>query len=343
MQNFKTKQFFAMNLIEPFFEVERIYLDESHTEHKNLLEDINNLNNEDVMDFHEKIKDKIRYLNKHNLDENIIVRIHLLVELIRRDIAKDRIIALKEGEPYGDPELIGLIPDNNGLIPISEVDKFFYCFKINNNSYTLCLPSIQFNSHYNLMDVLFDYFKDNDSMRIRIDPLVKNCVPVCEKAAYIDIKLDWEKLNELKESSFYKSHSDKNGEITELVWKPDGDVLSFTCEELPDQNDVECRGSKYFHAKYDKNKKKIIHCDGAIRIYDEESLLKRYEYTIKDDNARKVGERIKIFQIDDDISTDSFIALVTSFFRWNYDLQNYFNIPNMGGGVLNEILWLFRN
>ena len=62
---------------------------------------------------------------------------------------------------------------------------------------------------------------------------------------------------------------------------------------------AQIRGSRYFHAIFNKDTGSIIHCDGAIRIYSESELADRMRFHVRSSDVRKVGKRVKIFQTND--------------------------------------------
>lgn len=101
--------------------------------------------------------------------------------------------------------------------------------------------------------------------------------------------------------------------------------ISFSCEELPNPNCINQRGSRYLHAFFDKNSGNFIHCDGAIRIYSENEIYKRLNHELKSNEVRKIGKRIKLFRIEGNIPKEKFISILSSFFYWNYDLIKYIN------------------
>jgi hypothetical protein len=99
-------------------------------------------------------------------------------------------------------------------------------------------------------------------------------------------------------------------------------------EELPLQDSIAERGSRYCHAIYDKNKSAVIHLDGAIRILGKEEWDQRSSKHLKD--VGKVGKRLKIFRIDEPIDTHTMSMLCMNFFIWNYDVARFFgaDIPS---------------
>jgi hypothetical protein len=69
----------------------------------------------------------------------------------------------------------------------------------------------------------------------------------------------------------------------------------------------------------------ITHCDGALRFFNQDDFKIRLKYHIKHSNARRIGKRIKIFQIDEPIEQSLFMNLATTFLVWNKDALEYFN------------------
>lgn len=113
--------------------------------------------------------------------------------------------------------------------------------------------------------------------------------------------------------------------ITDYVWHIKENEIHFTCEELLAMGNCIIRGSHYFHAIFSKATGFITHCDGAIRIYNENELVDRMRFHVRSADARKVGKRVKIFQTNDFLTHEEFSQLVMSFFVWNQDVFSYFN------------------
>jgi hypothetical protein len=71
------------------------------------------------------------------------------------------------------------------------------------------------------------------------------------------------------------------------------------------------------------------HCDGGIRFYDDDEYEKRINKHIKSNEVTRIGNRIKVFQIDvpkdqqlsKPIKHQHFIDLVTTYFVWNLASQ----------------------
>ena len=54
------------------------------------------------------------------------------------------------------------------------------------------------------------------------------------------------------------------------------------CEELPDPNFINQRGSRFVHAYFNKRTGEFTHFDGSIRIFSEKEIYERISYEIKD-------------------------------------------------------------
>jgi len=149
--------------------------------------------------------------------------------------------------------------------------------------------------------------------------------------------LDWNRIKSLKniEHTCFIPESLSSTDIfkTDIVWTPNKDEIHFTCEEMPQKDLIEYRGSRYFHAIFQIETGVIKHCDGAIRYYTDKEYDLRVSKHIKSNETTRVGKRIKVFQIDvpakeikfELINHQVFINLVTSFFVWNHDVLAYFN------------------
>lgn len=70
---------------------------------------------------------------------------------------------------------------------------------------------------------------------------------------------------------------------------------------------------------------KVTHCDGALRIYDQDEIKIRQRFHVRQPEVRKIGKRVKLFLINDEIDQELFMSLATNFFMWNEDAINYFN------------------
>ncbi len=135
-----------------------------------------------------------------------------------------------------------------------------------------------------------------------------------------------EELNSLRTISHLRWMHDNiekfDSLFTDALWYPRDNQVHFICEEVPKTDSFWYRGSRYFHAIYDCSLNKIVHLDGALRIYTERENIHRISCHVKD--IGKIGKRVKIFQVDGEMSINNWSNITASFFVWNDDVQNYF-------------------
>ena len=333
-RNLKVFNFFKNSLEDALFGVEEILSNEKHEQHKNLLFDIKNLDKNIVE----------KYIQENNFEAHITRSrdIYLqkctifLIEIIQQGIAIERLQELqkqkKNSLPYSLDNLESLIINDDNLTSIKNFDSTIGGYRYNDFVYQLTPMINGSNSSYWISQVISSlaYSKKLD-FRIRLDPFIevpyKEYSPMGYKMTIYGKPLDWERLKALREDEHGRWLDDdmSNNSITDFVWSPTKDEVHFTCEELPKSNEIEYRGSRYFHAIFDKKTGEIIHCDGAIRKYNKEEIEYRMNYHVRNPEARKVGKRIKVFQLDDRIDQETFTSLITNYMVWNHDVLRYFN------------------
>ena len=71
------------------------------------------------------------------------------------------------------------------------------------------------------------------------------------------------------------------------------------------------------------NSQELIHCDGAIRIYDEDDYEKRASMPLQSRDIGKEGVRRKIFRVDGSMGSKDLVELCSTFFYWNIDVTAY--------------------
>lgn len=249
------------------------------------------------------------------LKNNIIVPDFLNIK------SEERIDALlNNNKPYDSDDLKGLNVNHDGLITYNDYLNF-----PNITSYELCLPIDAIDSTYWLERELYK-FKDNNniSLKVRLDPILKNKMPVVYKMTVFGEQLNWKQLSQIKERKIASFINDDNNRKTDLCWEKIGDELHFKCEELPLYEELSKRGSRYFHAIYNINKEYVTHCDGSTKIYNENDFIKRNDISLWNKNSKNYGKYVKIFQADGQINTDNFTKIISSYYVWNRDITNYF-------------------
>jgi len=334
--SFKTLDYFARNLIDPLFEVYEILEDEIHEEHKNLLNDIKNIDSEKLDQF----------VSDHHIDgflspdEDVDFgrRTCYLIFNLQKEIAHARIKKLIEDkerpEPYNSPNLSNLEIDKNGLANTNQFDLNLFRFQKDDYVYQLCPITGASNSSYWVFQALIKSIKESKiDYKIRLDPFIeiksKEYQAVMYKMYVHGKPLDWDKLLILRNDDFGQWFNERENSFTDYVWSPKDEEIHFTCEEYPIHNFRGLLTSKYFHAIFNKETGKIKHCDGALRIYDELEINRRRKYHVRQPEVHKVAKRIKVFQFDNkgqELNQNDFSQLAINFFVWNHDVQNYFSV-----------------
>lgn len=196
------------------------------------------------------------------------------------------------------------------------------------------MPLDQFNSsHWLGLLILNETFGKGRNFKVRLDPLMRE--PTETFQPYMALmhlygrKLNWERLKSLQSEEFGQWLGDGLSTTsiltTDYVWRPEDQEIHFTCEEIPKPKCIATRGSRYFHAIFDRRTGNIIHCDGALRIYDQYEIELRQKYHVRQTEVRKIGKRVKLFLINDEIGQELFMSLATNFLVWNEDAIRYFN------------------
>lgn len=115
---------------------------------------------------------------------------------------------------------------------------------------------------------------------------------------------------------------------TEFWWKTDSDnnrVLEMEeVKTAPSLGESQTNyGCRYIHSIYDTKKGSFNHFDGAIRMYDEDSIVNRWDTPIN--KAGKGTVYTKLFRIDGKIPLSDWKRLCTFYFRGNILVYEYFN------------------
>ena len=327
---YKTKNFFQKNVLQPYMHYKEIYEDKTHPEYDNLMYDLELLDEREIDLFYQEHQEKMK------LDDNprLFAKFCLLDEKISSSIAEDRLNHIKNSKSH--PDLKDLV-DKDNLISLNEFDKYdFDKFMLNNNSYSLCLTLNAYNSAYWISNELTALNPDI-SIKIFVDPFIKNFENMSYKSTIHSDILKWDEFKNLKNSLYGKFNSTDglfkppSAFLTEYIWEPRGDdEIRFVCEELPDPNFINQRGSRFVHAYFNKRTGEFIHFDGSIRIFSEKEIYERIKYEIKDED-RKIGKKIKLFEVENNIPKEKFIRILSAFFYWNCDLIRYINSKSVNG------------
>jgi hypothetical protein len=334
MQPFKTLSHFCHSLLDPRWETYTILDDASHDKHHLLKSDLASLNTDDIRRFGEKYDIDFWLSSKEDPQDER--RTEYFVHLMQRAVAAERLKELLKRVRRPLPYLHNLKDialDGHHLISTEIFTGSPFACVYGDYGYELCPATGASNSSYWTTNAVMKIERErNVHFRIRLNPFIEKPLreyrPMQYRMTIYGIPLSWERLKKLKADEFgqwMNEKADGDHSMTEYVWRPNDKELHFTCEELPREEEIVYRGSRYFHAIFDKATGLIKHCDGAIRFYDVDGLQLRRQFHVRQPEVIKAGKRIKIFQIDKtQLHHEDFVLLAKSFFVWNDDVQRYF-------------------
>ncbi|MDP2365352.1 MAG: hypothetical protein Q8M94_16480 [Ignavibacteria bacterium] len=313
------------------FVIDEIVFNKNHPQSKNLNSYLNKINEMDLQSILSNKDYKLfgKQIGSLSWEEN--ARISFAKKSLFKELGKYRLKILSEENvipsPYHLPEFKNIEIDSDNLISFSTMREIA---KTSNNVFQILLRLPVQNSMYWCARNLFEVSKFCD-IKIRLDPLF-----VFEKAAYGQMNYKMFVYGKPPELSAYNSLKELNhirwmpdnfdladSQFTDAVWIPKDNEIHIIFEEIPKVSSSFYCPSRYFHTIYNKEKNKIEHFDGAIRVYSDSEIERRINCHVKD--IGKIGKRIKIFKIDSEIEIEKWSSVAASFFVWNSDVVNYFS------------------
>lgn len=118
---------------------------------------------------------------------------------------------------------------------------------------------------------------------------------------------------------------------TQFYWHLQDRKRTFECEELCDRENVSFDdgesmlwGCRYVHSMINPSTGLPIHLDGAIRLYNDEQILKRIDSKTDISKYGKDSEYIKLWRVDNAFSISMWKELISSFYRENALIGEYF-------------------
>lgn len=253
---------------------------------------------------------------------------------LEREVSKLRLATLKASlgsqrpEPLNHPDLEVVAPDKNGLVDLSLFDQRCGGLAIGESVFEI-LPAIGArNSSYWTLLVL-NALPEGVSPKIRLDPLMCSARggyrAMFYKMNVFGQPLTWRKILALSKEATQRwmpdEPDDSDVAFTDAVWTPRDDEVHLRCEECPRPFAASFRPSRYFHAVIDRKRESIVHCDGALRIFSHDQASGRNGMHVRD--AGKLGDRVKLFQIDDELDSETWATLLKTFFLWNRDIEGF--------------------
>jgi hypothetical protein len=261
-------------------------------------------------------------------------RLWALKQLLIEGIPEARLRALidscgmKRPPPYEHSAVANLQLDPDCMVPLSSFRVRAGALMREETGFTVLLPIESTNSQYWLIQSLLQEGLQAVTA-VRLDPFIvqpEKDYPCIEyRMWWYGVPLDWERIDNLNTEEHGRWAPGKlstQSAYTDYAWTPRAGEVHFRYEELPLRENVRTRGSRYFHAIYSPARKKIVHLDGAIRIYDPGEWDSRQASHVR--KSGKIGKRIKVFKVDTEVSRDSLGAVCSNFFVWNYDVARYF-------------------
>lgn len=230
--------------------------------------------------------------------------------------------------PYEHPAVADLELDSDCMVPLSSFQVKAGSLVRADTGFTIMPPIQSTNSQYWLLQSLLRE-RLQAVTTVRLDPFI---VQPAKAYACMEYRMwwygrpfDWERIDTLtteEHGRWAPGRLSTQAAYTDFVWTPRDREVHFRCEEIPLRDEVLSRGSRYFHAIYSPVQKRIVHLDGAIRVYDPEEWDNRQASHVR--SSGKIGKRIKIFRIDTEVSRDCMGKVCCSFFVWNNDVARYF-------------------
>jgi hypothetical protein len=113
---------------------------------------------------------------------------------------------------------------------------------------------------------------------------------------------------------------------TEFLWQMKNKIIKqVEIEEISHLENIfdAFYFNKYIHAERDITKKCFVHFDGAVKVYQEDSLRQRIDTTLQ--NEVRASRKVKLFRLDGKVSTEDWVYLTSTFFRKNEMIFEYFD------------------
>ena len=238
--------------------------------------------------------------------------------------------------------------DKNGLIPLANLNPIGPGAFENNGLLLFAHPFFRRSlSRHNSLNTAFlsrlqqVALLEGLETKIALDPDMIGLASTYNE--YIELEYWWgPKFNdELSEIKFgVTKHTATDDQImfhgisaTEFWWHNQNEIKTLECEEIRDLPSLgisnDSFGCRYVHSMLDPNKAIPNHLDGAVRLYDESTMVERLETDIA--KSGKISNYNKIWRIDGEINISVWKQLLNDYFRDNRLVGEY-----LGGEDNNE-------
>ncbi len=115
---------------------------------------------------------------------------------------------------------------------------------------------------------------------------------------------------------------------TEFWWKSDGKDRVLEIEEIRETASLgigdSSYGCRYIHSIYNTEEQEFVHFDGAIRMYDDDKILSRWDTNIN--KAGKDTTYTKLFRIDGKLGLADWKKLSIYYYHSNPLIYEYFGV-----------------
>jgi len=136
-------------------------------------------------------------------------------------------------------------------------------------------------------------------------------------------------------TEYLRIHNDPSKELIlpllkiQVMWSYRNGIKTVQIEELVPANtrffkEEEFIANRYIHSRWDVNKKKITHFDGAVRLYEKTNYHRRIENNSDLKHVNIKANYKKLFRIDTEMDLSSWCDLTSRFFYENELIGEYF-------------------
>lgn len=121
-------------------------------------------------------------------------------------------------------------------------------------------------------------------------------------------------------------------ERLEIMWSQKGELKSVQIEELVNTSNLRQAkaglvSNRYVHAQWSTSQHRVIHFDGATRVYELGEYQKRLQSTLKNKDFQ-ITKYKKLFRIDGSLPLDIWKNLLAAFFEGNLLIGEYLGGPD---------------
>jgi hypothetical protein len=269
-------------------------------------------------------------------DTERAARVWLLLQALHKAIPQTRLSILSAADeagacaPYCHPALADMQVSRDLLVPLSEFSVSGSRLLRRGWAFTMVSTLQSPNSQYWLLQAL-SQLRIMDRASVRLDPLLWGPVSDFPQTGYrmwwYGRNLDWKRISGLREEEhgrWLPGPLSERAQFIDFVWSPRVDGIHFRCEEVPTQEEIAERGSRYLHAIFDPSEECIRHLDGSIRIYSAMEHDQRIKSHVR--SCGKIGTRVKTFSIAGHLDKEALAAVAIGYFVWSFDVARYFGV-----------------